>query len=164
MVNSDSFIYLPTFILSFNSIFVETAADATEEAKLLSVMASLQAMAFIRRELFNSVKWTSNVIKNQESTTRHKTQGLEAADICHLSIFNGSDLQIFWDDEKLESSLFKRLFGTSRYPAGGLACSVNWNIFILYQIYFKMCLGYINRNQYKYGSYNESQKCAQLYY
>lgn len=56
MVNSDSFIYLPTFILSFNSIFVETAADATEEAKLLSVMASLQAMAFIRRELFNSVK------------------------------------------------------------------------------------------------------------
>ena len=46
MVNSDSFIYLPTFILSFNSIFVETAADLTldpaiEEAKLLSVMASL---------------------------------------------------------------------------------------------------------------------------
>ena len=29
MVNSDSFIYLPTFILSFNSIFVETAADLT---------------------------------------------------------------------------------------------------------------------------------------
>ena len=51
MVNSDAFIHLPTFIL-FNSIFVETAADATEEAKLLSVMASLQAiMTFIRREL-----------------------------------------------------------------------------------------------------------------
>ena len=29
MVNSDSFIYIPTFILSFNSIFVETAADLT---------------------------------------------------------------------------------------------------------------------------------------
>ena len=29
MVNSDSFIYLPTFILSFDFIFVETAADLT---------------------------------------------------------------------------------------------------------------------------------------
>ena len=53
MVNSDSFIYLPTFILSFNSIFVETAADLTldhaiEEAKLLSVMASLQVMAIVK--------------------------------------------------------------------------------------------------------------------
>ena len=101
MVNSDSFIYLPTFILSFNSIFVETAADltldhATEEAKLLSVMASFQAMAIVRSFLMvvneHLLLWWS---KNQESTTRHKTQGLEAVDICHLSIFNGSDLQIF---------------------------------------------------------------------
>ena len=43
-------------ILYLWKLFVEIAADATEEAKLLSVMASLQAMAFIRRELFNSVK------------------------------------------------------------------------------------------------------------
>ena len=33
------------------------------------------------------------------------------------------------------------MFGTSRHPAGGLACSVNWNSFILYQILFQNVLG-----------------------
>ena len=106
------------------------------------------------------VMWSRT--KSQPQDTKHKGLKLLTFVTCQFLM-----ARIFRYFEMMKNSshlFFKRLFGTSRHPAGVLACSVNWNIFILYQIYFKMCLGYINRNQYKYGSYNESQKCAQLYY
>ena len=88
---------------------------------------------------FNGVKWTSNMIKNQESTTRHKGLKLLTFVTCHFLM-----ARIFRYFEMMKNSshlFFKRLFGTSRHPAGGLACSVNWNSFILYQNMFQNVLG-----------------------